>query len=370
MILYIWKYTRSGDSGSFSRIALIDNACSVIWVRRYQKAGDFEVYVPATKELLGIVRQNELFITREGDLANAMKIQKVELTTDPDEGDFLTITGKSAACIIGQRIVRSQYNLSGTAQACAYKILTDECIEPNKRRSDYLWRKMDVLSIQTTELPVSTDFTMQYYGKNLLDVIEDICSVGGFGYKVEFTGTGFVFSLYVGLDRTMGQTENERVIFSEEFENLGQCTYTYDNSDYCNAVLATGEGNGTAKVSVYYFNREEVVESKGLCYYETTVNGSDISRSTSGGEMSEAEYTEKLRQLCKICLSKAKLQDDLCADIFPNNTGHYDLGDRVSIVNRYGITGSATVTEITETEDESGFRIIPTLGEWSTEQGV
>ena len=370
MILYIWKYTRSGDSGSFSRIALIENACSVIWVRRYQKAGDFEVYVPATKELLGIVRQNELFITREGDLANAMKIQKVELTTDPDEGDFLTITGKSAACIIGQRIVRSQNNLSGTAQACAYKILTDECIEPNKRRSDYLWRKMDVLSIQTTELPVTTDFTMQYYGKNLLDVIEDICSVGGFGYKVEFTGTGFVFSLYVGFDRTMGQTENERVIFSEEFENLGQCTYTYDNSDYCNAVLATGEGNGTAKVSVYYFNREEVVESKGLCYYETTVNGSDISRSTSGGEMSEAEYTEKLRQLCKICLSKAKLQDDLCADIFPNNTGHYDLGDRVSIVNRYGITGSATVTEITETEDESGFRIIPTLGEWSTEQGV
>ena len=43
MVLYIWKYTRNGDTGTFTRIALIDNACSIIWVRRYQTAGEFEV---------------------------------------------------------------------------------------------------------------------------------------------------------------------------------------------------------------------------------------------------------------------------------------------------------------------------------------
>lgn len=365
MILYIWKYRRENDSGSFTKIAVIENACSVIWVRRYQTAGEFEVYVPATKELLNTVRQNELFITRENDLKNAMKIQKVELSTDPDEGDYLTISGKSAGCIIGQRIVRNQRNLSGTVQECVYKILEAECVNPTPLRDVNLWRKMDVLTIKRTELPVTADFDMQYYGKNLLTVIEDMCAVGGFGYKVEFTGTGFEFSLYTGVDRTAGQSENERVIFSEEFENLGQCTYTYDNSGFCNAVLATGEGAGTTKVNVYYFFREEVVNSKGLCYYETTIDGSEVSRATSGGEMSVDEYADKLRQLCKIHLSKAKAQDDLNADIFPTNTGHYDLGDRVTIINRYGITGSATVTEITETEDETGFRTIPTLGNWS-----
>ena len=80
------------------------------------------------------------------------------------------------------------------------------------------------------------------------------------------------------------------------------------------------------------------------------------------------EFNEKLRQFCKIHLAKAKLQDDLNADVFPNNTGHYDLGDRVNIVNRYGITGSATVLEITETMDETGYRTIPTLGNWSVEK--
>ena len=289
MFLYIWKYRRENDKSSFHKIAFIDNACSVMWIRRYQTAGEFEVYVPATKELLNIVRQNELFITRENDLKNAMKIQKVELNTDPDEGDFLTITGKSCACIIGQRIVRNQQNLSGKVQDCVYQILESECIEPSQRSDTYQWRKIDVLSIKKTYLPVSDDFSMQYDGDNVLDVIEDMCAVGGFGYKVEFTGSGFVFSLYQGVDRTTGQTENPRVVFSEDFENLGQCTYTYDNSNFCNAVLAKGEGSGTGKISVYWFNREEVVNSKGLCFYEGKIDGSNLSQATSGGALTPTE---------------------------------------------------------------------------------
>ena len=368
MVLYIWKYRWTGEHGVFNRVGVIDNACSVIWIRRYQTAGEFEVYVPATKDLLCTVRQNELFITRENDLRNSMKIQKAELNTDPDEGDFLTITGKSAACILVQRIVRSQWNASGTVQNCIYDVVEAECIEPSKRRDDYRWRKIDVLSIRKTELPNSEHFTMQYYGKNVLDTVEEMCAVGGFGYRVDFTGTGFEFSLYKGVDRTVNQSENERVIFSEDFENLGQCTYTYDNTNFCNAVLAIGEGNGSGKASQYWFNREEVVNSKGLCYYETAIDGSQVSRTTSTGEMTMDDYFNKLVQLCKIQLSKAKTLDDLNADVFPNNTGHYDLGDRVSVVNRYGITGSATVTEITETEDASGYRTIPTLGNWSVEK--
>ena len=59
MVLYIWKYRWTGERGEFTRIAVIDNACSVIWVRRFQTAGEFEVYVPASKKLLQTVRQND-----------------------------------------------------------------------------------------------------------------------------------------------------------------------------------------------------------------------------------------------------------------------------------------------------------------------
>ena len=42
----------------------------------------------------------------------------------------------------------------------------------------------------------------------------------------------------------------------------------------------------------------------------------------------------------------------------------YNLGDKVSVKNEYNIRGNAVITEITEVEDENGYRIIPTLSEW------
>ena len=44
----------------------------------------------------------------------------------------------------------------------------------------------------------------------------------------------------------------------------------------------------------------------------------------------------------------------------------YNLGDKVSIINEYGIRGNATITEITEVEDDTGYKLIPTLSEWET----
>ena len=43
----------------------------------------------------------------------------------------------------------------------------------------------------------------------------------------------------------------------------------------------------------------------------------------------------------------------------------YNLGDVVQVINEYGITGTAMITEITEVEDETGYSIYPTLSEWS-----
>ena len=44
----------------------------------------------------------------------------------------------------------------------------------------------------------------------------------------------------------------------------------------------------------------------------------------------------------------------------------YELGDTVLIENEYGIQAKATIIEVTEVEDESGYRIVPTLSEWVT----
>jgi hypothetical protein len=37
----------------------------------------------------------------------------------------------------------------------------------------------------------------------------------------------------------------------------------------------------------------------------------------------------------------------------------YDVGDIVTVGNNYGITGDATVAEVAETEDASGYYAVP-----------
>ncbi|MBD5143003.1 MAG: hypothetical protein HDT22_05240, partial [Ruminococcus sp.] len=46
IILYVWKF----DGEKYQKTAIIDDATSVIWVRRFQNAGEFEIYIRATKE--------------------------------------------------------------------------------------------------------------------------------------------------------------------------------------------------------------------------------------------------------------------------------------------------------------------------------
>ena len=44
----------------------------------------------------------------------------------------------------------------------------------------------------------------------------------------------------------------------------------------------------------------------------------------------------------------------------------YELGDTVLIENEYGIQAKAVISEISEVEDEEGYRIVPVLSQWVT----
>lgn len=41
----------------------------------------------------------------------------------------------------------------------------------------------------------------------------------------------------------------------------------------------------------------------------------------------------------------------------------YSLGDKVTVQNEFGISGTAVVSEATEVMDENGYQVIPTLSE-------
>lgn len=356
MILYVWQY----QNGTFEKISVIDYATSIIWTKRHQDAGDFELYIAATPELLEMFTQDEIFLTKDDDPdKGAMCVENIQLETDAENGDYLTITGRSAESIIGRRIVPAQTLLRGTAERAIFNLMVQNIIAPLNPA-----RKMQELTFGTLHGWAET-IEQQITGKNLFDAIRDICVSFNYGFNVRFTGSQFVLNLFKPVDRSFDQTENPFVIFSPEFDNLGNTEYSRDKSSVANAVYVAGQGQGSDRVIVNVTKDG----AAGFSRRELWVDSRNSSTTTDEGELTPTEYAAMLRQQGAEELELSRETVDFSGEILDVN-GYvygvdYNLGDKIAIKNEYGVTGAATVKEITEVEDESGYRIYPTLSEWS-----
>lgn len=233
MNLYIWKYA----NGAFTPTAVIDYATSVIWIKRTNTPGEFELYIPARAELFSLFT-GDVFITRT-DEKTVMYAEKVELSTDDETGDYLTITGRSAECLLGRRIVPTQTNFQNvTAENVIRSLINQNVINPTNAA-----RQMPFIQLGAAKGFTET-INKQVTGKNLLDVISDICIEQNYCFEMTFENGIFTFDLYKGVDRSFAQTANTHVVFSPAFENLGNTDYSRDTSTYYNAVYVAGEGQG------------------------------------------------------------------------------------------------------------------------------
>ena len=352
MILYVWKL----ENDTFTKIKVIDNATSVIWVKRFNAVGNFELYIRASTELLELFT-GDIFITRDESNVG-MYVEKVQLNTDSENGDYLVITGRSAECILSWRVVmRVVYSSESTTAEYIIRNSIDKTlisdIIPNNNISwltlgeDHEWQDY---------------ITRQYTGKNVLDIVQDLCVTYNYGFEFEWNGSGFTINLYKGTDRSYDQTDNTYIVFSPEFENLGNTEYIQDTMNYANAAIIGGEGEGTER-------KFAVVLPQGITGFNRRMIYID-ARQSSSDDLTESQYTDMLIAQGKEELEQRKITTSFNGEILNDNNYtygvDYNLGDKVSIINEYGIRGNATITEITEVEDDTGYRLIPTLSEWET----
>lgn len=354
MILYLWKYTNN----TFVKTAVIDDATSVIWIKRFNEAGEFELYIRASAELLDLF-DGEVILTRDNN-NTVMSVENIHLKTNAENGDYLTITGRSAECFLGRRIVPKQTTFQNTTAENVIRSLIDQNVidppAPHQRR------KIDVITLGTSQ-GYTDIINKQVTGKNLLDVISSICKVLNYGFEFEFDGLTFEFNLYKGVDRSFDQTENTFVVFSPEYENLGNTEYTKDKSTLYNSVYVAGEGEGKDRII------SNVGTTSGLDRRELWIDARNESSNTDAGTLTPTEYGYVLTQQGMEMLKTTTETTEFNGEILDINVYaygvDYNLGDIVQVVNEYGLTATATVTEITEVEDETGYRIYPTLSEWS-----
>lgn len=357
MLLHVWRY----EDGAFNQKKIIDNATSIIWVTRYNQAGEFELYLPATDELIELFSHDGVIISRD-DTQRAMYAEKMKLTTSAEDGDYLTISGRSIECVLSRRLVPEQTIIQYPSFVTGlYYLVYNNVIEPSNQM-----RKIPFVVFKT--LPSwQESIDMQITGKDLLTVYESICTSYNAGFKMNFatiSGTKkMAIEFYRGVDRTLGQSVNNRVIFSPEFENIGNTEYEIDRTQFCNWVYVAGEGEGNQRKIRQVAS---IVES-GLYIVEKWIDARNTS--SNDGEISDSDYKKMLTAEGQAEIEASKIVEAFSGEVLNENAYKYgvdyNLGDKVSVVNEYGIQGSATITEISEVEDETGYRLVPTLSEWS-----
>lgn len=330
---------------NFEKIAVVDSFTSLMWCKRYYDIGALDIQIEASAETLSIFKKH-YYITRDDDNI-IFRIEARELDTTEEGEDILIIGAVDCKAILNQRIIWDQVNWSGTVENFIRTLITRNVIAVPFARK-----------ILNFEMQPAKGFTetikQQVTYDQLGDKITEICNAYGYGWRILFFNNAFHFDLYKGLDHSIDQNDNVRLIFSPEYENLISSKYNEDVSDFKNVALVAGEGEGVER------KKRTVGTASGLDRYELFVDASVISSNTEEGDL--VDYYQAL-----ISEGKEKLAEHTTTRSFEgevDSTSYiykedYNLGDIVTIKNQYGITTNARITEVIETWDNEGYTVEP-----------
>lgn len=346
---------------NFNLVGIVDNYVSLIWRPSYSDVGDFEIYLGATLERINLLRQN-YYVVRSSDIIvengittykRVMVIKNIELTTNVEDGDYLTVTGRELKFLLHSRIVWRMTTLNGTAEGAIRTLVNQNAINPIDDK-----RVIPTLKLAAA-IGLTDSIDMQVTGDYLDETITKICTTFNYGWDVYISDKALIFELYTGLDRSYGQSDRPYVVFSDDFDNLYNTDYQLETEKYANTTLIGGEGEGAERKYT-----SVGADNSGLNRYEVFTDARDIS---SDGENDTtiplSEYNKLLQQRGRENLAELAYTEGFSGEVLSNVAFKYGedfyIGDVVTVINSYGISKNVRVLSAIESEDQSGTKLIP-----------
>ena len=366
-------------------IGIIDRYNSFIAAKRYKENGDCEIYLPASSDALELLKMGRF--VGETDDSVIYRINYIELTTDAENGNFITIKGIDSKAFIDQRICDGTNIVKGRAEAFIVKLVNDAL-----GSSASSARAIPNFAAVDGGLP--DVITEQVSYKNIGEKVREYCERFGWGYKSELSNGQLIFSVYKGADRS------NTVVFAPQYENISTSDYAEDRTNMGNVAYIGGQGEGADRI------REQVGTATGADRYEKFVDAREMSTKVTFEQVTEGYpggiitidtggqyyYSVDGVQIAKVetyspqSSDQCELMDDIYREQLDakgrdelanyaasvsfqseivNRTFEYGkdwfLGDIVKIENEYGITVNARITEIIEVEDENGYSLQPSF---------
>lgn len=336
---------------NFEQVAVIDSFKSLIWTKRYYTCGDFELFIPSDESLLQYLQPDNFLIRDDDD--SVMIIEKLEIQTDAESGDFFIVSGRSLESIFYRRIFNRQFTLdhTGSLIGAIYSMVT-ECTTVHSGSGTY--RQIPNL---TLDMSSQYDGTMyvQFTGTTLLDAIISVCQPREIGFKMTISGESMVLSLYKGSE--------VNVTFSPEFDNLINSKYVFDKTTFANEAYVAGEGEGSSRMWLNIVTTTLANRPSGLALRELFVDARDLS--SNNGEISVSDYDKMMSARGHEKLAEHEVTQSFEAEIEPQMTFEYktdyNLGDVVTVTNEYGVTAKPRIVEIIESWDDTGYTVVPTF---------
>lgn len=267
--------------------------------------------------------------------------------------------------------------------------------DPTRRFTRPAWRYVYSNDPKVKEIKMAASFA----NTNLYDAISSLLVGAGMGCKVvynEDTET-MDFSIFIGTDHSVAQSENMIVNFKSSLDNLVSTDFLTDESKYktCAYVVGAIDEKKTLTVSVAdEYGRVQSVDipnpnycttwcqqvslsGTGMSYQrrEVIVDAADIDRyqtvsayngvTATDVPVSETDYRAMLRTKGRSALmgmySTYDFDAEILPDMFYKYMVDYTLGDTISIEDRFGNIINASITELIFSQDINGYKAYPTI---------
>lgn len=320
----------------------IENVFSLQWRRKYTSCGEFEAHFPLTAYNVQLLKLENLFYLKGKKECGIIE----SISISYDKSKEIVIKGRFASSYFYRRIIKGTYNFNGRVETSMRELVIKADIPGVVLGSDNGYTEK--VSYQATY-------------KNILTYIEKLSQASDIGFRLrpDFDEKKWIFETFKGVDRSDGQYDIPRVIFSQKNGDIEKAAYSANSKTYANVCYIGGQGEGSARQIEITGN----TSSSGLDRREIFINGSDISKEN----ISDFEYKNALIERGNTTLNSNMLAESLeKEDKIRGNYNYlsdYDLGDIVT--NRFeywGMSSNDRVTEINEVYEHGVMKAVPTFG--------
>lgn len=355
----------------FKNLYTIDLFESLIWTERFNGYGDFEIYVPINEYILEVIYFIQDKLINKLDVYVWLKeskkymiIENIEITTNSETGNHVTISGRGLESILERRIIWEQTTLDSSLVDGIKTLINDSIINPKiieRKIPNFIF--LDISDLEISKMTIKA----QYTGDNLYETIYSICESYGIGFNIDLdSDNNFVFYLYKGVDRSYDQNKNPYVVFSPNFENIINSDYLESIKTLRNVTLIAGEDISANRKTIILGNDKE------LSRRELYTDARDIQSTTENGVISDSQYNSLLIQRGNEQLSKNKYTKIFTGEIEAKKSFIYGrdfyLGDIVQVVNEFNIKSKSIVSEMIKSQDSNGYSMYPNFQDIVSEE--